>query len=116
MKTLSHNQQIRVEGFNNWTKMTVGTAQGYATEYGNDPIEALNRAIKFGHDLAYVINHGSTLTGNYKGKEEEMRKKREDITNSIMISDGELVTIEGTKYRVKVMGERYSDPVHFIPA
>ena len=115
MRTLSHNQEIRVAGFSKLAqKVKVGTARGYAAEYGKDPAEAHQRELSLGYDTAWTVQSPGVLTADYPGKAEELRKAREAREEAPEIAHGEHVEIEGETFEVRVIGERYSDPVHFI--
>lgn len=116
VKQLTHNSQVRVKGFEFRNKITVGTVGGYAEQYGNSPTRALQRAKASGHEIAWTNREASVLSADYAGKSEDMDRADEAFLASPEIEDGEIVQIDGDKYRVKVMGERFSDPVKFIPA
>lgn len=117
MKTLSHNSQIRVKGFEFRNKITVGTIAGYAKQYGEDPEAAIARAKDRGDSLAPWTNQApGVLVADYPGKAEDMAKDLAAFNAAPEIENGELVEIEGEIFTVRVLGERYSDPVAFIPA
>jgi hypothetical protein len=112
---LSHKQQIRVKGFSPLAnKITVGTARGYAAQYQEDPEAAHTRALGNGHDTAWTNQAASVMTSDYKGKQAELDAAAKATTEAVEIENGQLVEIEGETFLVKVFGERYSDPVHFI--
>jgi hypothetical protein len=114
MKTLKHNQEIRVSGFSKYAnKITVGTARGYASEYGEDPEDSHRRATANGHSTAWTNQKSSVLTADYPGKDEALNAVAKATAEAIKIEDGETVLIEGSTYVVKVAGERFSDPVLF---
>lgn len=113
--TLSHNQEIRVKGFSRLAnKITVGTCRGYAAKYKEDGEASHQRALKNGHDTAWTNQAASVLSDNYKGKAEELDRAAAATAAAPEIEDGQVVEIEGETFRVKVLGERYSDPVKFI--
>jgi hypothetical protein len=115
MKTLQHNQEIRVNGFSALAqKITVGTSRGYAAQYNEDPEEAHNRTLRNGHQTAWANQEASALTSDYPGKHEALDAAAKATAEALEIRDGELVLIEGEIFRVKVLGERYADPVHFF--
>jgi hypothetical protein len=117
MTTLSHNQQIRVASFSHLAQaITVGTIHGYAVQNGECPEVAMERAKKFGHEIAWANQAPAVLTSDYAGKAEDLAAERAKRDAAVVIEDGEQVLIEGVVYKVRVMGERFSDPVHFIPA
>jgi hypothetical protein len=115
IKTLAHNQEIRGAGFKYAQKITVGTIAGYAKEYNEDPAAAIARAVEFGHSLAPWANQSAAvLTANYAGKDEQIAKERAATSAAPELADGETVQIEGALFTVKLLGARYSDPIHFV--
>lgn len=122
MKTLHHKQLCFVAAWGREESFTVGTVEGYAEQtareakYSGDLCqrihEAVERAKKHGHELAYTINPGKALTDS-KGYYDRLRAEQAAATEIVA---GETVMIEGRKYTVKLMGARFADPVHFIPA
>ncbi len=122
MKTLAHNQQIKMAQFLHNPVVTVGTLEGYVQEnsdkYGSkfsESIEdAMARAKKNNHDIAWTNQSAACLTADYKGKAEDMARRDSAYDNATVLENGEAVEIEGRKYIVKFMGD-FSDPVHFIP-
>lgn len=114
--TLTHNQTIRVAGFTKYAqRITVGTVEGSAAEYGRNPDEAVKRAIETGDELAWTVQAPAVLTADYPGKDAELDAKRAEIEAAPEIADGDQVEIEGRHYRARVLGQHYSDPVAFIP-
>lgn len=114
--TLKHNQVIRVAGFTRYAqRITVGTVEGYAAEYGENPAEKVKRALNCGHELAWTMQAPAVLTADYPGKDADLNAKRAEIEAAPEIADGDQVEIEGRAYRVRVLGQHYRDPVAFIP-
>lgn len=112
---LSHNQEIRVKGFTYAQKITVGTIAGYAKQYNEDPEAAIARAKSFGHPLEPWTNQSpAVLSADYAGKTEELDRAAAATAAAPEIEDGQIVEIEGERFRVKVLGQRYSDPVKFV--
>lgn len=124
MKRLEHGQKAFIAAWGRDDSFTIGTVEGYAAENFHlkssatktgTAIEAISaavdRAIKNGHDLAYTINIGKCITDS-QGYYERLRAEQ---AAAIEICAGEIVLIEGREYTVKLMGARYSDPVHFVP-
>lgn len=107
--TLRHEQTIRVAGFRNWNKITVGTALGYGG------LEGLDQAIAFGHELAWTNQESAVLCSYYHGKNAALDKKDAEIAAAVEIEDGQIVKIDSLLYKVRVTGERYADPVRFVP-
>lgn len=113
---LTHNQTIRVAGFNKYAqRITVGTIEGHAAKYRQDPAAAVAHAIANGHELAWTTQAPAVLTADYPGKDAELDAKRAEIEAAPEIADGDQVEIEGRAYRVRVLGQQYSDPVAFVP-
>lgn len=113
--TLSHNQEVRVKGFPVYAnRITVGTIAGYAIQNGEDPEAAIERSKGFGHSLAPWTNQeSSVLSADYAGKAEALDAAAAATAAAPEIEDAQLVEIEGVTYRVRVLGQRFSDPVHF---
>ena len=112
---LTHGQQVVVPSFKYTNKIELVTPRGYALSYGDCPEEAEARAIKFDHDFLACFQHPSILTADYNGKAEELDAKHREWEVAQRIEEGDLVACEGRVYKVKILGERYSDPIKFIP-
>ena len=105
--TLAHKQEIRVNGFSQYSsRIYVGTTKGYALEYGDKVDDSENGA--------WAMKTGSVITSDFEGKTAMLNAQRQATQSSVQIEDGQIVQIEGNLFTVKVMGERHSDPVHFI--
>lgn len=105
MKELEHGQKITING----RRGIVGTVQGDAKRYNEDPDVAKNRAIKNGHDLTWVNQEPAMLTSNIEYNKERNRSWE----NVVTIEHGEKVLIEGEELFVKFNGN-YSDMVDFV--
>ena len=123
MKTLAHNQQIKMDllEFQYQPVVMIGTVEGYARENNEDPETAFQRCIEnqksspySGHVPAWTLKHGLALTSDYAGKEAAMEKERKAYAEAVELVDGEIVIIEGRFYAVRFVGD-YSDPIHFVP-
>jgi len=112
--TLSHNQEITVKGFTLASKITVGTARGYAAKYNDNADAAHALAIANGHDTAWTNQKAAILTSNYPGKDEALDLAARNTAAAQVIEDGQVVTIEDEDFQVRVLGQRFSDPVRFI--
>lgn len=111
---LVHGQEIRVKGFKYVQQITVFTICGYAKEQGRCPGDAVMLAARFGHSIdPSTIQRAAVITANYPGKQAELEAKRAATAAAVEIEEGQEVVIEGSVYRTVVMGERFSDPVHF---
>lgn len=115
---LIHNQEIRVKGFKYANKITVSTVRGWAaSKYQSTEAsieEEVSRAKALGHDMVWALQEAAALTENYPGKAEELARKAAATAAASEVADGDIVEIEGRTYKVRVMGEQYCDPVHFI--
>lgn len=112
---LAHGQQVVVPSFKFTNKIELVTPSGYALANGDCPEEGEARAISNSHDLLACFQHSSILTADYDGKAEELQAEREEWEKAQRIEQGDLVECEGRKYKVEIIGERYSDPIKFIP-
>ncbi len=119
---LTHLQQIRTTMDEFEPVVTVGTIEGCARTYNENPKNALARNSthqgKNHHQeypLAWTHKGATCLTSNYPGKDEAMKVKHQSYLEAVLVTDGELVLIEGRAYRAKYLGMRYSDPVRFDP-
>jgi hypothetical protein len=45
---------------------------------------------------------------------QELAMERQAIRDSVILDNNQLVTIEGETFKVRLAGERYSDPIHFV--
>lgn len=114
--TLRHNQTIRVASFDRYAqRIRVGTVEGYAKDNGEDPAAEVQRATDNGHELAWTCQAPAVLTADYPGKDAAVDAERAEIAAAQVIEDGDDVIIEGRHYTVRVLGQRYSDPVAFMP-
>lgn len=117
---LNHDQEIRVKGFSVYAgKITVGTVRGYSAKYNSNEAsidEAVRIAKQAGYEMVWALQESPMLTSDYPGKAEELARKAAATAAAPEIADGDLVEIEGATYKVRVMGERFCDPVHFVPA
>jgi hypothetical protein len=112
---LTNGQTVRGFGFSRYAnKITIGTARGYASRYNEDPEAAHNDCLKRGHETAWAIQKSSALTADYAGKAEDLEKELQEIRDSVILDNNQLVTIEGETFKVRLAGERYSDPIHFV--
>jgi len=117
MKTLSHNQEVRISGFKNASRIRIFTIAGYAIQNGENPDDAIARSKEFGHELnPCCLQAASIMTADYVGKKEELDAKDAATAAAPEIENGELVEIEGSQFIVRVLGQQYSDPVKFVKA
>lgn len=123
MKTIVHNQIIRVAGFPRLNKVEVSTLEGYVADHNEkygprdnpDTVEAhleLDRKFKRETQWAWASQANGILTENYSGKMEKLAAERAAIAAAPEIEHDEIVEIEGLWFTAKIMGD-YSDPVHF---
>lgn len=112
---LKHGQQIVVPSFKYQKKIQLVTPRGFAIKNGDCPEEAEAQAIKFDHEFLACFQHCSIITEDYEGKAEELEAEQKEWEKAQRIEQGDLVECEGRKYKVKINGEQYADPVSFIP-
>jgi hypothetical protein len=106
---LNHDDLIRISS---WTSSfaTVGTLEGYCPDHAAKQRDQGCPEVWSGYT-------GSCISSSPSFYE----KHRAEVASAIVIEDGDLVTVEGSFYRVFVIegsgGEfpRNSDPVHFVP-
>lgn len=113
---LVHRQQVRVAGAVWSQAITVGTVEGYAKQYNEDPVEAAKCETERGFPLAWTNLESGCLCSGYPGKAAAIAAKKLAFEAATVLENGMAVEIEGRKYTVKIMGLHYSDPIHFIPA
>jgi hypothetical protein len=111
MQALIHGQFVTVAG---WRRAyAFSTIAGYAASYGGDPAEARATALGHGHDIAWTVNPGTALLGDRGAAKAMLDREAAELAGATIVADGEAVEIDGERFIVKVMGERYSDPIHF---
>ena len=133
MKTLVHDQIIRVAGFPSLNEVTVSTLEGYVADhnarYGGHADMSVEDHLKLDRKFnretawAWASQRPGILTGNYPGKWEKLDAEQAAIAAALIVTDGEIVEItagsvaisgeiKSRRFTVQVMGN-YSDPVHF---
>lgn len=112
---LRHNQTVRGAGFSKYTqRIIVCTARGYAADHGDDVEETYNRAIANGHETAATYQEAGVLEADYPGKAEKHAAKLAEIANAVELHEGQTVMIEDELFTVRLLGDRYSDPIKFV--
>ena len=101
---LKHGDLVTIKG----KKGKVGTVGGYAAEYNDDPIAAIQKAQANGEDLFWV-NQQATMLGGDKGYYEAERVRWAD---AITLTDGQPVWLEGQLLKTRYKGD-YADMVTF---
>lgn len=112
---INHGQQVVVPSFKYQNKIELVTPRGYALDNGDCPEEGEARAKKYGHELLACFKHCPVISADYKGKDEELQAEREEWEKAQRIEEGDLIECEGREYKVRILNERYSNPVKFIP-
>ena len=115
MKTLHHNQTVRVAGKSG--DLRVLTFPGCVADLGVESLEAARERANHRHYDTHpsVSLEAAVLTGNHPGKADEFAK-REAIRNAApLIEDGGTYEIEGVLYMARIIARHVSDPVHFAP-
>lgn len=111
---LKHNQIVRGFGFSQYAKkIKIGTARGFAIDCKSDPDEAHEHCLNRGHATAWTTQASAVLSADYPGKAEAHEKTLQQIRDSVILAEGQIVTIEGEQFKVRLAGDQYSDPIHF---
>lgn len=69
---------------------TIGSVVSYAMENDHDPIEALDRARKNGHELVFIYGNGASITAH-----------RREPTPHVIVEVGMQVKFEGCYYTIE---------------
>ena len=113
--TLKEGQTVRGAGFSRYSqRITVRTARGYAAKYNEDQDAAYNRAVANGHETVWTYQEPAVLCADYPGKAEAHAAKLKEIAEAVELFDGQAVIIDGEKLIVRILGERFSNPIQFI--
>jgi len=119
---LKPGDTVRLAG---WTRFPydtctaeVGTARAYAAQYGEDPQEAHDRALGFGHATAYTIYSGGALVDCRVTAARMAAERAERFARAVTLNEGDVVEIEGELFGVSAAwgnkaSPRNSDPIHF---
>jgi hypothetical protein len=111
---LKHNQIVRGFGFSRYaSKITVRTSRGYASQYGACPESSHAECVTRGHATAWTNQKSSMICADYQGKAEAHEKELQEIMDSVILADNQIVSIEGEQFKVLIAGEEFSDPIHF---
>ena len=122
MKTvkLTDKQRVRIPG-DSWIYDLTFHIEKYDPDYYGriDPTYSVERfneinRTKFGI-VAFVTNPGTCLVADYPGKEEAMRREKEEYEASPIIEEGDVVEVDGIEHTfiAHVNGTKYSDCVSF---
>lgn len=96
MKALKHGDLVRIPSWQG-SLATIGSVEAYAKQYNNDPQEALERARKHGHNLAWANTNCSVLCA-YEWHHERVKAEQ---AAAITLAEGELVEVEGRPYTIR---------------
>lgn len=117
-KTLTHGQLIRGKGFPPYTQaITFHTLEGcIADKHG-----MMTVAGSFARDVAqkretmwaWSSQAPAVLTADYPGKAEKLAAEQAAIAAAPVLEDGEIVRVGDAEFKVKLIGDRYSDPIAF---
>ena len=115
MKTLMHNQQIKMPTkFNYQPIIKVWTFRGSVEQSGDNYEYDLARAKSFGHSVEPIcLKDCAYICSDYNGKAERMAKERMAFKNAPELLDGEYVRIEGKIYATRFLNNYSSDPIRF---
>ena len=106
MQTLIANQFVTAAGWDRAYQFD--TARNYC---GGD--EGHARAVAQGHDTAWTVNTGSCIVSDRTWAAAKLAEEAEQLRTATIVDDGEMVEIEGETFTVRVMGQRFADPIHF---
>lgn len=105
---------LKGEGFDR--AFPLNTVQAYAAEYREDPQAAFDRAVGHGHETAWCVNGGTSITNQPMAiKLAKQAKEDADFAAAITVKTGEVYLIEGVPQVCKVNGDRFSDAIVFRP-
>lgn len=92
------------------------TAELFSRAYDLRVLEGkdLARALENGHEDVFVVNPGTCITDNREYNLRKVAEERLQKAQAVTVQTGDRVIIRGVHYRVKVVGEKYCDPIHFI--
>lgn len=112
--TLTAGSFVTAPGFRR--AFPVGTLAAFTAKTDKTPeglAKARARAEANGHDIAWTVNTGTVLLGDKAAGARRLAEEAAQFEGATFVTDGQLVEIEGERFQVKVMGERYADPIHF---
>jgi hypothetical protein len=111
---LAYGQTVRGHGFPHYTqRIGVYTVRGYAESYGESGEEAIARAKRNGHPLAFTVQDPCMITNDYTGKAEKLAALNAEIESAPVLREGDFVEIDGLLYRSRLVGADYSSPIKF---
>lgn len=114
MKELKHKQQIKVNSFRFQKEIVVGTQKGFYEEYSDKCKEIIGAFQEdLNDDYAWTVQAPSIIEGDYPGKEKNIANKKQRYKDAIPVEDDEIVLIDDRKFKVIIIGENYSNPIHF---
>jgi hypothetical protein len=116
---LKYGQAVRGNTFPRWTqRIGVYSVRGYAASYGESGEEAIERAKRNGHELAFTVQDPTVISNDYAGKAEKLAALEAEIESAPVLCEGDLVEIEGLLYKSRLIGADYSSPIKFeqLPA
>lgn len=116
MKVLKHGDLVRLETWRG-SLAKVGSVEGFARQYGNDPDAALKREQERGFSIAWINALPTTISA---AAHFHQRAKVEHASAIVLTAD-EFVSIEGRTYRTRVRtgninGARDQDALQLVPA
>jgi len=109
--TLVDGQMIVTDSVEGPQYSIVGSVEGYARKYQEDPAIAFKRAVERGHEVAWANKQATVICNSPSFYAHEDAERAKAIT----VNAGALVEIEGRRYKVTLTHPRYSDFVKFTP-
>lgn len=118
---LRHGDTVRLATWTGpYARVTaeVGTARGYAAEGGRDPEAFHALTVQRGHDTAWTVQIGASLTNSKAFNDAKRAKEDAALARAVTLAHGDLVEIEGQRFTVHVNAGnlnavRNSDPIAF---
>lgn len=115
---LTAGQIIRMTGGSDFKRITVGTCEGFARRYNQDPAASYADSRAKGEETAWTSLEASVLSsdGTSEQRLAAIAVIKEQIAAAPLIENGSTVEIEGRAYLVHYNGPGYADPIRFIEA
>ena len=111
---LVNGQQIKLGGIHAGKTVTVVHAYAELVKnLGTEIAKEFKDQPHVKNQPACAIATPSILTGDYRGKEGDLRKEREAIDRAPLLMHGDIVFIEGEAFRTVISERHVSDPVIF---
>jgi hypothetical protein len=122
MIALKDGDHVYAEGWQypyHFDTAVVGTVEGSAKKWGENPDEYVKRSLERGHEVAWTMFGGVALYGDKDYAEKERKERELNRANAIILKEGDEVIIEGRQYTVAIDKRNQiqpfnCDPIHFV--